>query len=78
MNNFKFALSIFFLVLGLTCAILTFTDAAYTYTSTPHFKYRGGSVREYKDGIAIGLGIISGFSFLSSVLLLNSINKIKE
>ena len=78
MNKFKLILSIFFLALGLVCAVLTYTDATYTQTNTKYREYReypDATFKEYHDGIAIGLGIISGFSFLSSVLLLNSFNK---
>ena len=83
MDKFKIVLSIFFLVLGLTTAFLTF-DLANNVSfgeitgSRRSNSMAGSGVDSSNDGVAVGLGIISGFSFLSSVLLLNSISKNKS
>ena len=89
MNKFKIILSIFFLILGIGTAILTFNLSGKDSFGEPKFKtpsaldYKdsiagaGGGVDSSNDGVAVGLGIISGFSFLSSTLLLTSIQKFK-
>ncbi|OGU70186.1 MAG: hypothetical protein A2V93_03920 [Ignavibacteria bacterium RBG_16_34_14] len=76
-NKFKLILSIFFLALGLACAIITF-DLKSSYHTETNVQRRGpyaDLVETKNDQVAIGLGIISGFSFLSSVLLLNSLKE---
>lgn len=87
MNKYKLVLSIFFLIVGLTTAYLTFNlsnkdSFGNTEFSGPRLSESiaaaGSGVDSSNDGVAVGLGIISGFSFLSSALLLTSIQKIKE
>jgi len=89
MNKFKIVLSAFLLVIGLSTALLTFNLSGKDSFGKIEFDgggrtsdlltAAGGGVDSSNDGVAVGLGIISGFSFLSSVLLLNSISKnIKE
>lgn len=87
MSKFRIALSIFFLIVGLTAAFLTFNLSnkdslgKTKFSSPPHHPFSesiagaGGGVDSSNDGVAVGLGIISGFSFLSSVLLLNNVQK---
>ena len=76
-NKFKLVLSIFFLVFGLACAVLTYElKTSYTFTRTRDYGgYTNYGVDSANNGVAVGLGIISGFSFLSSVLLLNSLKE---
>ena len=89
MDRLKTIIAILFLVIGLITAFLTYnlsnTDSFGRIESkTP--RSLGTEITTTticgfdspNDGVAIGLGIISGFSFLSSVLLLTSIKKTKE
>ena len=82
MNKFRFFLSLFFLVLGLITGFLTFSlsdndSLGFTSGIRPGEVFTTG-IDSSNDGVAAGLGFISGFSFLSSVLLINSITKWKE
>ena len=80
-HRFKLILSVFFLVFGLACAVLTFSlSNKDSYGKIESFGSgrlvsvaTGTGVDSSNDGVAIGLGIISGFSFLSFVLLLTSV-----
>lgn len=89
MNKFKIILSIFFLLLGIVGSIIIYNlsdkDSLGVIPLKNPLKNPLGSKQKMSvgidssnDGVAIGLGIISGFSFLSSVLLLNSIKNTKE
>gem|GEM_PF-7015774 len=89
MNKFKLFLAIFFLIIGLITAFLTYS---FSYSSnfgkieskTPRSlgteitTTTFNSINLSNIGVPIGLGIISGFSFLSTVLLVKSIENFKK
>lgn len=84
MNKLKMALFAFFFLFGIVCAYLTFNlsnkdSFGKTDFTSPRYSEpiagAGTGVDSSNDGVAVGLGLISGFSLLSSVLLLNNINK---
>ena len=82
MNRLKPILAIIFLIIGLFCAVYTFILAnkdsiGVEHTYNREQPYVGSGVDSSNDGVAVGLGIISGFSFLSSTLLLISMDKHK-
>lgn len=87
MDKLKLILAVFFLFVGIGCTIFTFSLS--NKNSFGRVEYPTGRVRlnstaagtgidSSNDGVAIGLGIISGFSFLSSTLLLTSTKKRTE
>jgi len=78
MKTFKLIISILLLIFGFTTAYLTYNlsnkdSLGYKYQpgDLPH-KVVSVGIDSSNDGVAVGLGIISGFSFLSATLLLNS------
>ena len=71
MKTFKIILSIFFIILGIGCFYLILSLRTVDYIN------RDLSI-SFNDGVAVGYGIISGLSFLSSTLLLNSFGGRKE
>ncbi len=89
MNKLKLLLSCFFLVLGIAGFVLTYSLSnkdsfgKISFDTPRHYDANtiagaGSGVDSSNDGVAVGLGLISGFSFLSSTLLLTSIQNIKE
>jgi hypothetical protein len=79
MNKFKLILSIFLFLFGLIFAITAYDLKSYSYYDPGRIVVRGGhTVTVRNDYSIIAFGIISGVSFLSSVLLLNSLNKPKD
>ncbi|OGU34748.1 MAG: hypothetical protein A2068_05315 [Ignavibacteria bacterium GWB2_35_6b] len=78
MEKIKITLSIFFFILGLSSAIFTVSLldknslGFVTAEEVRGFNKVSVGIDSSNDGVATGLGIISGFSFLSSVLLLNT------
>jgi len=87
MDKIKTTLCIFFLVFGLIAAFLTYDlsnnisfgrvikSGSSDIFNPKNVSSAGSGVDSSDDGVAVGLGIISGFSFLSSVLLLTSIQR---
>ncbi len=79
MNKLKIILFKFFFLFGIGCAYLTFNLSNKNSLGGSYSRYSremvSSGVDSSNDGVAVGLGIIAGFSFLSSVLLLNSISK---
>lgn len=88
MEKLKSILSIFFIIMGLTFAFLTYSLAdkdshgeiksfggRSLRTESGSIAATGSGVDSSNDGVAIGLGIISGFSFLCSTLFLTSVSK---
>ena len=80
MNKFKLILSVFFLLIGLSTAFLTYSlsnkdSLGYTEQTGRLFPRPiiTTGIDSSNDGVAIGLGTISGLSFLSSALLLSSL-----
>ncbi|MHB8871931.1 MAG: hypothetical protein ACYC5G_05760, partial [Candidatus Doudnabacteria bacterium] len=93
MNLIKIIVCVSLFTSGIITAILTynlsdktsfgkiedFSNTTDWENSPKNIAAAGSGVDSSNDGVAIGLGIISGFSFLSSSLLLTSIsNKKKE
>lgn len=89
MNKLKSILAMLFLVIGLISAFFTYSlsntvSIGQIESKTPRSlgteitTTTVSGIDSSNDGVAIGLGIISGFSFLCSVLLLNSFRTIKE
>ena len=86
MFKYKISISLLLLFIGLLSAFLTY-DLRTNYTHIEGKvikrlgyvdKYTSKGVESANNGVAVGLSIISGFSLLSSTLLLSSINKTKE
>ena len=82
MNKLKIILSMLFLLLGIVGAIFTYNlSNEDSLGVVPIESFRvvkqkmSVGIDSSNDGVAVGLGIISGFSFLSSTLLLTSIQK---
>jgi hypothetical protein len=80
MEKFKLVLSTIFLALGLVCAVLIYNmsdkDSYGRIESTRNSSALGGSgVDSSNDGVAVGLGVISGFSFLSGTLMFTSLKE---
>jgi len=77
MKKVKISLSIFFFILGIISAILTYSFSnrvSYGHLSpSVTWGEPASGVDSSDDGVATGLGIIAGFSFLSSALLISSI-----
>jgi hypothetical protein len=75
-NEIKIFIAGLFLILGLGGSYLTY-DFADTIKFGKFLKGRGqgggSGVDSATDGVAVGLGIITGFCFLSSTLLLISL-----
>lgn len=88
LEKIKLIFSTFFLVIGLITGFLTYNlsnkdsfgniDSYGGRETREPTSAAGGGVDSSNDGVAVGLGIISGFSFLSATLLLTSIQKNKE
>jgi len=75
LEKIKLTFAVFFFIIGIIGSILTYSFAG----KIPYYRENIlRSVDSADDGVACGLGIISGFSFLSSTLLLNTIKKKKE